>query len=224
MVMFVLPREGWRAVWSQGVGILVNYLHRERIPLVVFRQTSICFSSSLERSQLYYRAWAQSTLRCTHSSNRWRSDGPLSLSTGSNRIARRQSGSFSGGRVLKARPHDLEGRRLSALFQYPLLPFGSVFCRSRAGYIFRNRVSRVKHAVIISWLCLAPPRHGVGPRRPSLASRCWLKHWFGVLQPGLVRMVLMSCRMKSSVLFFSSGGFSRFRFQTFVNTYNLNPK
>lgn len=53
----------------------------------------------------------------------------------------------------------------SALFQYPLLPFGSVFCRSRAGDIFRNRQSRVKHAVIISWLCLAPPRHaGVGPR------------------------------------------------------------
>lgn len=56
MVMFVLPREGWRTVWSQGVGILVNYLHRERIPLVVFRQTSICFSSSWGRSQLYYRA------------------------------------------------------------------------------------------------------------------------------------------------------------------------
>lgn len=56
MLMFVLPREGFRTVRSQGVGILVNYLHRERIPLVVFRQTSICFSSSWRLSQLYYCA------------------------------------------------------------------------------------------------------------------------------------------------------------------------
>lgn len=121
-------------------------------------------------SSLYQRRYKSSLVVLTQVIGDDRTD--LSLPTGSNRIARRQSSSVSGGRVLKARPHDLEGRRLSALFQYPLLPFGSVFCRSRAGDIFRNRLSRVKHAVIISWLCLAPPRHGVGPRRPSLTGRC----------------------------------------------------
>lgn len=64
--MFVLPQEGWRAVLSRGVGILVNYLHRERIPLFAFRPTSICFFSSWDQSQLYNSAPGPNSLFVVH--------------------------------------------------------------------------------------------------------------------------------------------------------------
>lgn len=178
--MFVLPQEGWRAVRSRGVGILVNYLHRERIPLFVFRPTSICFSSPLGISHSHTiprLGPIRSSLYTPYPSNK-ATIGRLPLPEVTVSHADKAVRFLAAG---SSRPGRTIVKVASALFQYPLLPFGSVFCRSRAGDIFRNRQSRVKHAVIISWLCLAPPRHAtpvsvlatsLDAAPPTLARRC----------------------------------------------------